>query len=202
MKKFLILFITLISYLGFSQTTSEIFDYKVMTFYGLDFTSARCIGITEFPASNEMINFYFQEWNDLFMDQDNKYKIGKPYKKKKVDYDTMVFALNREINPDKLIIDKSYTLKKSEINDITKKYAKADKTGIGMVYIVEALNANAEYLSIWITFFQNSTGKVLLTEPLRRKGKGRRFGDYWEKAFIKLYMDSAYDYKAWSKIYK
>lgn len=202
MKKLFILVLTLTGLSVSSQTTADIFDYKGITFYGLDFTEAKCIGVSEFPAAQELTDYYFQTWNDVFMVGKKRLNIGKPYKKKQVVYDTMIFALNREMGTDDLIIDGSYSLKKSDIPDFTLKFADSKNPGIGLVYIVESLNANSEYLSVWITFFNNSTGEVLLTEPIRSKGKGRRFGDYWQDAFIRLYVNSAYDYKTWSKIYR
>lgn len=202
MKKILIPLILLFGLGVYSQTTSEIFEYKSMTFYGLDFTSAKCIGISEFPSGQELIDTYFQDWNDVFMVGRKRIKIGKPYKKNKVEYDTMVFEYNRQINPEELIISGSYFLKKSDIPAIAEKYADKEKTGIGMVYIVEALNADDRYISVWITFFKNSTGEVLLTEPLRAKGKGKRIEEHWLVALLRLYEESAYDYKTWSKIYR
>lgn len=201
MKKILVLILTIFSIQVFSQTASDVFDYKAMTFYGLDFTQARCIGSTEFPSGEEMKDVYFEEWNKLFMDED-LIRIGKPYKKKKVEYDSLILNYNREINPDDIVIDGSYSFKKSDIDKFTEKFTDSEKAGIGMVYLVEALNANEKYLSLWVIFFNNSTGEVLISEPLRSKGKGRKFEDYWYNAFIKLYMESAYDYKAWSRIYK
>jgi len=201
MKNLFILLIIAWSFNAFSQTTADIFEYKAMTFYGLDFTQTKCIGMSEFPSGEEMRDVYFEEWNDLFLTSEDRLRIGKPYKKKKVEYDTMILELNRNINPDELIADNSYTLQRSDIAKFTEKFADSEKPGIGMVYIVEALNANEKYLSVWITFFNNSTGEVLLSEPVRSKGKGRRFEDYWYNAFVRLFEESAYDYKAWSKIY-
>ncbi len=202
MKKILILFLTITSFHVFSQTTSEVFDYKGVTFYGLDFTAAKCIGATEFPSGKEMIHDYFTAWNDLFMVGKRRIKIGKPYKKKDVEYDTLIYALNREINPDDLIIDDPYSLKKSQIVKMTKKFADTDKAGIGLVYIVESLNATSDYASIWIAFFRNSDGAVLIAEPIRSSGKGKIFSEYWESAIYRIYIESALEYKTWYKLYR
>jgi hypothetical protein len=201
MKRFLILFLTIVSFPVFSQTTSEIFDYKAITFYGLDFTAAKCIGISEFPGGKEMINDYFPAWNDLFMVGKKRIRIGKPYKKKDVEYDTLIYALNREMDPGELIIEGTYSLKKSQIEKLTEKFADTEKAGIGLVYIVESLNANADYASIWIAFFRNSDGALLLAEPIRSSGKGKFFGEYWENAILRVYMESALQYKTWYKLY-
>lgn len=201
MKKALFILLLFSVNLGFSQITSDIFNSKSITFYGLDFTEAKCIGPSQFPGGEEMVNIYFQQWNDLFMKGKKRIKIGAPYKKKEVSYDTTVFDFNRQVDAAALIIDKPYTLKKSKIDGIIEKYADKTKSGIGLVYVIEALNAKQEYLSVWITFFNQSTGEVLLTEPARNVGKGKEIYDYWRVAFIKLYASSGDDYKNWKKIY-
>lgn len=201
MKKFFFLLLLISVNLGFSQTKSDIFNYKSITFYGLDFSDAKCIGPAQFPGGDEMVNVYFQQWNDLFMTGKKRIKIGSPYKKKEVSYDTAVFEFNHQIDPSLLIIDNPYTLKKSKIEGIIEKYADKTKAGIGLVYVIEALNAKEEYLSVWITFFNQSTGEVLLTEPARSVGKGKEIYEYWKVAFIKLYASSENDYKNWKKLY-
>lgn len=201
MKRTLIIILLFSASFGFSQTVSDIFDTKAMTFYGLDFTESKCIGPSEFPGTDIMINDLFQQWNDMFMIGQKKIKIGSPYKKKEVSYDTSVYEFNSQIDPEYLIIDKAFSLKRSRIADITEKYADKTKSGIGLVYVVEALNAKEEYLSVWITFFNIKTGEVLISEPSRSIGKGKEIYDYWRVAFIRLYASSADDYKNWKKMY-
>lgn len=202
MKKLIIITLLLMTNIAWAQTASDIFETKNMTFYGLDFTKSRCIGVQEFPSAQDMAFDYFNKWNDMFLVGKNKIKIGAPYKKKNVEYENVVYQRNRGILLDELITDNPYHLKRSSIVDYMEEYADESKTGIGMIYIVEAINANEKYLSIWITFFNMKTGEVLITEPVRSKGKGRKFDDYWYNAFVKLYEGSADDYKAWKKTYK
>lgn len=201
MKRTIIILLLISFHFGFSQTATDIFNTKSMTFYGLDFTESKCIGPSDFPGTEVMINDLFQQWNNMFMEGKKRIKIGAPYKKKEVNYDTSVYQFNRQIDPEFLIIDKAFSLKKSKMNAITEKYADKTKSGIGLVYVVEALNAKEEYLSVWITFFNIKTGEVLISEPSRSVGKGKEINDYWRAAFIRLYASSADDYKNWKKIY-
>lgn len=201
MKKTLLFILLISASLGFSQEKSDVFNTEAITFYGLDFTESKCIGMSEFPGGEEMVNVLFQRWNDMFMTGKKKIKIGAPYKKKEVSYDTAVFAYNRQMETTELIIDKPYSLKKSKIDAIVEKYADKTQSGIGLVYVVEAMNAKEEYLSAWITFFDRKTGTVILTGPARSIGKGKEIYDYWRVAFIRLYASSEDDYKNWKKMY-
>jgi hypothetical protein len=186
---------------SFGQSVSDIFEYKAITFYGLDFSMTKCTGIGEFPDGNELVKQHFTEWNNAFMVGKKRVEIGAPYHKKKVEYDTLVYSFNRQMNPDELIIDKPQVFKKSMIPEFVSKYANSKKAGIGLVYIVENLNAREEYVSVWITFFNIGTGEVLLSEPSRAQGKGRKFNQHWLNAFMELYLGSEKDYKTWEKLY-
>lgn len=201
MKKILfILFISITSF-TWAQTSSFVFETKEMTFYGLDFSLAKCIGEKKMPVPEELIDGYFPFWNSLFLGE-RGLKIGKPYKKKNVYYDTTTFAINKEIETNGLISTEPHLLDKTKVTEYVSRYADFSKNGLGMVYIVEALNSKEKYASVWITFFDIKTGKVLIAEPLRAKGKGRKYIDWYKNAFIKIYDESAKEYKAWKKAYK
>ncbi len=201
MRRFVIIISLFLSTLTFGQTASEVFDYKAITFYGLDFTAAKCTGVGEFPAPDELITKYYPEWNNAFMVGKKRIKIGQPYDKSKVQYDTAVYGFNRMTDPAELIIDKPFSLKKSDVKEIVQKYANSGKAGLGLVYVVENLNSKDGYLSVWITFFNIGTGEILISEPSRAKGKAKKFGDIWLNAFLELYINSEKDYKAWKKLY-
>lgn len=201
MKKVLVIFLVIFSQIAWSQTVQDVFSFKNITFYGFDFSNSKCIGMEDFPGAQEMITTYIPNWNYNWMLSKRKVKIGIPYKKKKVEYDTLVYARNRSIQPDDFIVNESHSFKKSQIQGFIDDYANKEKYGIGLVYLVESLNAKDEYASIWITFFDLASGKVLLTEPTRAEGKGKEFEEYWMTAFLKIYDNSADEYKTWEKLY-
>ncbi|NPD45780.1 hypothetical protein [Lentimicrobium sp. S6] len=201
MKKILIVLLFAFSLFSYSQSVSDVFEYKAVTFYGLDFTHAKCVGLGEFPGGAEMVNYYYPTWNKMFSEGKKNIPIGAPYKKKRVEYDTAVYELNRMIPFDEIIQAENFIFKKSQIEGFIEKYSSSEKAGLGLVYMVESLNATNEYASIWVVFFDIGTGKVLISEPTRAEGKGRKFEDYWTSAIIRIYDTSRDDYKTWMKFY-
>lgn len=201
MKKLFLFVSIMISLPVFSQGVARVFNEKSMTFYGLDFTESKCVGMAEFPGGEEMVDFYIPIWNDLFMRGKKRIRIGSVYKKKHISYDTSVYQYNRSIVKNDLVVNTNHILKRSKMEDYVHKYMDKDKEGLGLVYIVESLNAVEEYASIWICFFDISTGKVLIAEPCRGVGKARDFGLKWEDAIFDTYINSAEDFKTWKKLY-
>ena len=202
MKKIIVFIFFLSVSFAWSQEKINIFETKTMTFYGLDFTHAKFIGTKKLPNPESLVNKYYPIWNNMFMTDEIDLEIGGPYKKKEVFYDTLVYSRNAQIDLKEIIIDHDYSLNRSDVNEYLLSFASPHKSGLGMVYLVESLNATEKYLSIWITFFDIKTGEVLLTEPLRVKGKGRKFKYWWKNAFLELFDKSKKDYKAWKKIYQ
>ncbi len=201
MKNKLIFLLIILYSSAWSQSTIDVFETKTMTFYGLDFSLTKCIDSDEFPPAEEVIHEYFPLWNSIFMTDDYRVDIARPFKMKEVIYDTSLYAINAQIDASKLIINNAYQLERSAIKRHIQNIADYNTSGLGLVYIVEALNADAKYVSIWLTFFDMKTGEVLLTEPVRAKGKGRRFRDYWTNALLDIYDENANDFKAWKKVY-
>ena len=201
MKKLLFSLLIFSSTIVWSQGNIDIFEAKSMTFYGLDFTKAKCLGTEKFPSPEEVVTVHFPQWNQLFMDEEEGENVGKAYKKKEVFYDTLIYAKNAQINTNELYIDHPYQLERKEIKAYIKGFADFYSSGLGMIYLVEALNRSDKYLSVWVVFFDKKTGDVLLSEPIRSKGKGRHFDVYWGNAFLEMFDISTKDYKAWKKIY-
>jgi len=201
MRKLLFIIFLLSASITWSQGNINVFETKSMTFYGLDFTHAKCMGTEKFPSPEELITEHIPQWNKIFMDEEIGEDVGKPYKKKEVFYDTLIYAKNAQINAGELYIDHPYLLERKDIKAHIKGFADYNNSGLGLIYLVEALNRSEKYLSVWVVFFDKKTGDVLLSEPIRSKGKGRHFDSYWRNAFLEMFDTSAKDYKAWKKIY-
>jgi len=202
MKKIAFILLLFVSTYSGAQTSYSIFEDIPITFYGLDFTHAKCVGSRKVPEATKIVNEYFVKWNDMFMVGKRKLDIGKPYKKHDVFYDTTTYQKNRSVDASKLIIEFPHEFTKKNVESFIEEYINQDKEGVGLIYLVEAINTTEKYLSVWVTFFKISTGEIILSEPVRSKGRGRKFSYYWNDAFIKLYEESGKEYKVWRKIYR
>lgn len=201
MRSFLIILAILQGLVVYSQDEALVFESREMTFFGLDYTKTKLVGKYNFPPDQEIIHPYLMYWNDLMMYPDIRVDIGKPYKKRKVNYDTISYDYNRGIK-EFTRLETSQILKKSEIEDVINKYINSEKQELGLVYIVDEMIAEDKMMTIWICFFEISSGKIVLAEPLRGKGKGRKFGDIWENAILDVYVSSLSEFKAWYRNYR
>jgi len=185
-----------------AQTASDVFSAKELKFFGIDFTMAKFVGPQEYPPNEEIRDVYFRKWNDAYMKGSRRFNLERSYKKKHIYYDTSVYARNDQLPVENLISNTTYSIKRSDIELYVITYADITKTGIGFVYLVESLDAELRYLSVWVAFFNLQTGDILFTEPIRTKANGRNFDYFWTRSFKRMYENSSKDYSNWKKIYK
>jgi hypothetical protein len=70
---------------------------------------------------------------------------------------------------------------KSTIEDIVKGYNFGGKKGVGMMFIMESMNKTASQGSMYVTFIDMGSRKVLYTERMSGKAGGFGFRNYWVK---------------------
>jgi len=185
-KTIFLLLLFLVSFsIAESKTTKDVFDAKVITFYGVDFTSAKFIGSDGFNNHDAIISKQIPSINELFFKESDKYNIKKYFHKEDVLINLdMIKSLNLKIKTDKLVIEQSYQIEKSTIEEMVAKYVTEQKSGIGLVFIVETLNKMSENGIFFVVFFDIETKSVLYTHKVTARAGGMGFRNYWAKVFF------------------
>ena len=206
MKKFTIfLFITLTSCQAFAQhSLSDLYNGKAkLTFLGLDFTQAKYIGRIGFTDPVAIKTQYLASWNNLIEYEPKKFSLQEAFKLRPYQYQSKVtdmIKLNESADVKENITEEAYAITEEQVKKSVSRYSLSEKDGIGLVYVVESLNKNAEKMYVWATFIDLKTKKVLFTERLEGAPAGFGFRNYWAGAVYKINksIGSKY-YKIWSK---
>lgn len=209
MKKLLLLAFVLFN-AGFASaenTMADLFNGKAkLTFLGLDFTQAKYVGRVGFTDPNAIQNQHMVSWNNLIEMEPKKFSLQKAFNLKDDQYASKVedmVKFNKSANVADNITETEATLTEDQVKKAVSKYSLSEKDGIGVVYVVESLSKTAEKLTVWVTFIDLSTKKVLHTEKVEGKAGGFGFRNYWAGGVYKV--NEAIDsklYKKWSKAYK
>ncbi|MCF2487288.1 hypothetical protein [Dyadobacter sp. CY347] len=209
MKKLLLLAFVLFS-AGFASaenTMADLFNGKAkLTFLGLDFTQAKYVGRIGFTDPNAIQNQHMVSWNNLIEMEPKKFSLQKAFNLKDDQYVSKVedmVKFNKSANVADNITETEATLTEDQVRKAVSKYSLSEKDGVGVVYVVESLSKTAEKLTVWVTFIDLSTKKVLYTEKVEGKAGGFGFRNYWAGGVYKI--NEAIDsklYKKWSKTYK
>ncbi len=190
-----------------AQSINEIFDKTTpITFLGVDFSNAKYYGRTGTVDTTEMVNL-FVDMNKYIVFERKKYDIGAALKKDSIIYSVdFINALNKQLDKSKLITNNIAELNlitKDSIKLIVNRYKFDEKTnGIGLVLIVDNLFKRTEDETLWVTFFDMQSKKVLLTERAIGLAEGYTFRYHWVKPVYQIIEDMKYGLlKSWKKKY-
>ena len=188
-------------------TMADLYNGKAkVVFLGLDFTQAKYIGRAGFMDPAAIQSQHMVSWNNLIEFEPKKFSLQKPLKVMEGQYSSKVADMikyNKAANVADNITDSEYSITEDQVKKSVSKYSLSEKDGIGVVYVVESLSKTAEKMTVWVTFIDLNTKKILYTEKVEGKAGGFGFRNYWAGAVYKINqnIESKY-YKVWSKPYK
>jgi len=209
MKKWLLFAFVLFNavFASAENTMADLFNGKTrLVFLGLDFTQAKYVGKIGFTDPNAIQNQHMASWNNLIELEPKKFSLQKAFNLKDDQYVSKVedmVKFNKAANVADNITEAEAVLTEDQAKKSVAKYSLSEKDGVGVVYVVESLSKTAERMSVWVTFIDLATKKVLYTEKVEGKAGGFGFRNYWAGSVYKI--NEAIDsklYKKWSKTYK
>ena len=149
---------------------------------GLDFTEARLIGDLS-ADENAIKNQHIPDINQLVVNEAKKYDLPKAFKHTNITSDLgFSYNQNKKLDASKLKStnnDDFTRFKPETVEKVVAGYEFGDKKGLGVLFVVEALNKTKAEAAIWVTYIDLATKKILQTT--RKTGKGGGFGwrNYW-----------------------
>ena len=194
------------------NTAKDVFSKDEIVWFGLDFSKAKMIGQFDqgggaMPATGSEIKAkYVPGWNGVILNEPEKYDLKKTFRKTSVFKDlSVVEKSNAKIDPDNILTYNDYKFDNAEttIEGIISGYSNGEKSeGIGVVFIVEYFNKEQQTASIYVTFFDIATKKVLFREHMYGKAGGIGLRNFWAKTIFNILkqIDES-TYKMWKKNY-
>jgi hypothetical protein len=194
---------------GFSQTAKEVFisnsEIK-LTYLGIDFTKTRLIGDT---AANvvDIRDRQFTAINEVVVNEPKKYEISAAFDRSQIENDlTLVTKRNQEIKAEEIKSTNAgdyERLRDSDITTLVNGFNFENKSGVGILLVMEAMDKTRKAASIWVTLVDMKSKKVLMTERLEPKtSAGFSFRNYWASTIRNLLetIDKK-KYKEWKQKY-
>ncbi|HRP55266.1 hypothetical protein [Agriterribacter sp.] len=186
-----------------AQTLKEFFNSSEvpLTYLGVDFTHAKVLNDIAANAM-DIRDRQFAAINQVIVNEPKKYDFQKALSTSNVTNDiSFVNAKNAKIDAEKIIESGSadeVRFTKATIESIVKGYKFTGKKGIGLMFIMESMNKASAQASMYVTFIDLSSGKVLLTERMTAKAAGFGFRNYWAKTVYEVLNDIRKSkYKEW-----
>lgn len=185
----------------YSQTTKEVFNSETpITYLGIDFTQARLINDAGASAT-DLKEKHFPGINQVVVNEPKKYDLVKAFKRPITNDISVTEKANSTIDAEKIKSSNSSDegrLSATDIQKVVNQYELAGKKGTGLVFIMEGLNKPGAKGSMYVTFIDMATRKVIFTERMTGKAGGFGYKNYWAKSVFEVLEDiEKSKYKEW-----
>jgi len=185
--------------LSAQKTRSDVFSSTEIVWYGLDFSKIKLIGAEGFTDPNEIKNRFFPSWNQLFLFEPDKYDLKKTFKKTSVVNElSIVEERNKLPKAEELVVTTPYSIDEATVEEVVKQYSGGtQKEGIGLVFVMEKFDKTTESGTMYVTFFDIATKKVLITKKLGGKAGGFGLRNYWAATYYDVLKQCAKEFPKW-----
>jgi hypothetical protein len=179
--------------LATAQSGSSPFTSDVPFVYlGIDFTQVRVVNDYSATAG-DIKGRQFAGINQLMLSEQKKFDWQKALSKTNFSTDiSLVMAQNEKTDESKIMSTNTADetrLKAEDIEKLVKQYNFAGKKGFGMIVFMEALSKTHENGTMWVTFINLETKKVVLTERMIGKAQGFGFRNYYSYTVYKVIQE-------------
>ena len=209
MKRTIVIFLAVImTTCGYAQTRESIFGKAPITWLGLDFTHLKFIGsAAQFKdagtiTNGDMRSKYFTAWNNLFITEQKKYNVADAVHRDNVNYAIDVTQSANDKSTAEYFTEKAddyRLLTEDVVRQLVAGYDFKEKTGIGLLFFVEGMSKDKTEASMWVTFVDMGTKKMLIANRMSGNAGGFGFRNYWAKSFYNVLQDVEHDFKSWEK---
>ena len=193
-----------------AQTIQDIFNPNIpVTWFGIDYSHVKIVGtINEFGGktpvtSTELHDKYYGEWNQLILDEPEKYNIAKMIRRPGVVKDIkMITALNAASSMDSIEAAATPYYTREQIQEFVSAYPIENKKGIGLVFIAECMNKSYGGAYYHVVFFKMDTKEILLQDRMQGTVMGVGLRNYWAGSYLSV-IDYVKDdrFPQWKKRY-
>ena len=206
MKRIILLTLA-ISSIGLTkaQNSKAVFETHEIVWYGLDFTKAKFVGqfdqgMGAMPATgHDMRTKWIPQWNALIAKEKTNFPLNNAFDVDNIAYDMgPVNTINSKIDASACMVFNPGTIDRKEIDGMVAKYTAGEKKdGIACVFIVENFDKGAENASVYVTFFDIASKKVLLCQKEEGKPLGVGMRNYWAGSVKSIIKQIQKDWRSW-----
>jgi len=200
MKKTFVL-LALVAMCHMTTAQNQAYLSEDFVWCGIDFSKAKLLGREGFTDLDKIKDYYFDNWNQLMLDEPEKYDFADHYDKG-TQYDNLSVVKERNLMPkvDELVIEESYDLDEGQIQQIVSAYKGIDdRSDVGLLYVVESFSKVDENAKITVVFFDINSGSIEWMQEYNEKPGGFGFRNFWAGAMYKILKDSGKDFSKAAK---
>ncbi|MCB2196467.1 MAG: hypothetical protein KQH79_11455 [Bacteroidetes bacterium] len=179
----------------YSPNIDKVFDSNNVIYYGVDMSMVKLTNPMKI-GQDDFIRHYLYAWVSTFEKElpPEKY-ISKWLKKEGFTFEPDDVQKRTELVDKKWIIRESYSFSIEQLKEIIQSYELQQDNGLGFVINAENFNKSHEYMTLYYTFFDIKSRKILWTTKIKGVPGGWGMNGFWSNGLtnsIKIYIDKCY----------
>lgn len=178
---------------------NEVFFRQDMVFYGYDLTYLRLTNPKKMGQSMQIIQQYFNDWNNEFNKEVGYKDLSKWMGKKSMIMGTPVFNNYYKRDFSNFVEYGNFCLSFVDLQNIVSSYVLSESQGIGMVINLVNFNKDREFSMGYVTFFDIGSRDILFAVLVTGEAGGGGMVGHWatgvEAAVREIFVDEVYKKK-------
>ena len=179
---------------------------KEILWLGIDFSKAK-ITKKGFDLTQEVLRYYFNEWNTLIISDQKKYDIRLSFRKPIMTYDlALINKLNRSVKISNILkenisIDDVYS--DEAIANYVRTLEAPTQHRFALSFIVESFDTHSKTGAVWVAILDTNSKEPVLCEKFLKMPSGFGLKSYWGRVFYNLLYDiKSYAFYRWENLIK
>ena len=183
----------------YSPSVERVFNASTVTYYGVDMSMVKLTNSLKI-GQDDLIRHYLYAWITTFEKELPPEKYISKWLRKKDGFTFEPEEVQRrtELVDEEWILRESYSFDLEKLTKIIASYDLEQNSGLGFVINAENFNKQHEYMSLYYTFFDIGTRKILWATKIKGEPGGWGMNGFWSNGLtnsIKTYIDKCYKKK-------
>ncbi|MGL1889525.1 MAG: hypothetical protein OCD76_23625 [Reichenbachiella sp.] len=183
-KSAVLALIILVQFNSFAQDFPYQYFSSKITWLGLDYSQVRLIGVQGFSDPDDIVNRYFDTWNEFVITEPKKYNVKKYLYNSNIEIDLTYVSEKNKINPNDIIYEESKPLSIEKLQEALNGYDFSELSGYGTMIIVESYDKNKEQATYHFLTIDLNNNNILDHKKLVTFPSGFGFRNYWAYSFL------------------
>ena len=185
-------FLFIVSSSSKAQTVKDFFGATKhrVTWLGIDYSHLKIVGpIKDFGGqvpvtAAELQTQWYPAWNQLMIDEKEKYNLYKMLYRPNVTYDLqMIKAINAAANMDSIEVQKTPFYTEEQIKNFVAAYPLENGFGFGAFFIAESMNKVKDEAFYHIVIINMATKEVLVQARVQGSASGFGIRNFWAASY-------------------
>jgi len=183
----------------YGNRANEVFFRQDLFYYGYDLTYLRLSNPKKMGKSMQLIQEYFNDWNNEFNKNAGFNKLSSWMGKRSMIMGTPVFNNYNKRDFNNFVEYGNFCISYQDLQEIVDSYVLNEQQGIGMVINLVNFNKDREYAMAYVTFFDIASREILLAVLVTGEAGGSGMVGHWagavEDAVRKIFVDVVFKKK-------